>query len=277
MKATEPMTANTGANILQLSDVHKKYTAAEVLKGVSFSLKEKEILGIIGPSGGGKSTLLKIMDLLEPFDRGSIEYHILQHNLTLSANDEIVSNDAQNLTNRSIEAAVNMLRQDIGFVFQGFNLWEDRTVLGNLILAPTIVRGVSHEVAENRALQLCSQFGLKDKLRAKVWQLSGGQKQRVAIIRALMMEPKLMLFDEITSALDPVLTVDVMQIIKELQKSGLTMVVVTHHIEFASSLCDRIMFLSEGRSLQLDTPQNIMRTPATPEVAKFLDILRAAR
>jgi len=175
------------------------------------------------------------------------------------------------------EDGTNALRKDIGFVFQGFNLWEERTVLGNLVLAPMVVLAQPRGAAEERARELCRQFGLGDKIEAKVTQLSGGQRQRVAIIRALMMEPKIMLLDEVTSALDPVLTVEVMQAIRQLREKGLTMIVVTHHLEFASSLCDRIMFLSRGEAVQIDTPENLRSAPASPEVKQFLEVLRDAR
>lgn len=234
-------------------------------------------MGVIGPSGGGKTTLLRCLDLLETIEKGHIEYHG-PHNLSVTANGVTGLLNESNPQGASLlEHAINALRQDIGFVFQGFNLWDERTVLGNLILAPMIVLGQSHETASQKAQQLCQRFGLADKLHARAWQLSGGQRQRVAIIRALMMQPKLMLLDEITSALDPVLTVEVMQAIKQLRIDGLAMVIVTHHIEFASSLCDRILFLSNGRAVQIDTPENLRRSPATDEVKRFLDILRAAR
>lgn len=145
------------------------------------------------------------------------------------------------------------------------------------VLAPMVVLKQSREVVEQRARDLCRQFALEEKIEAKVSQLSGGQRQRVAIIRALMMEPRIMLLDEITSALDPVLTVEVMQAIRQLRQKGLTMVLVTHHLEFASSLCDRIMFLSHGEAVQVDTPTNLRASPASAEVKQFLEILRDAR
>jgi len=266
-----------GVELLRVDDIWKAFGDTPVLKGVSFTLREKEILGIIGSSGSGKTTLLKCLDLLETIDKGLIEYYG-PHKLSVTANGATgLRNCADGDTKPMLEDAVNALRKDIGFVFQGFNLWEERTVLGNLILAPMVVQGQPREVAENRAHELCRQFGIENKVEARVWQLSGGQRQRVAIMRALMMEPKLMLLDEITSALDPVLTVEVMQAIRQLRERGLTMIIVTHHIEFASSLCDRIMFLSQGRAVQIDTPENLRRSPATDEVKMFLDILRAAR
>ena len=269
--------ATSTQSALMVDGIWKSFGQTTVLQGISFALKEKEILGVIGPSGGGKTTLLRCLDLLETIDQGRIDYHG-PHNLFVAASGVSglkASGDGE--TQPIFENTINALRRDIGFVFQGFNLWEERTVLGNLILAPMVVLGHNREVASAKARELCEMFGLGDKLNARVWQLSGGQRQRVAIIRALMMQPKLMLLDEITSALDPVLTVEVMQAIRQLRDEGLTMIIVTHHIEFASSLCDRVLFLSEGRAVQIDTPENLRKSPATDEVRRFLDILRAAR
>lgn len=263
--------------VLRVEDIRKTFDKTPVLQGITFSLNEREILGVIGPSGGGKTTLLRCLDLIETIEQGRIDYHG-PHNLSLTANG-VSGLRACGLGEKApiSEDTVNALRRDIGLVFQGFNLWEERTVLKNLVLAPMVVLRQTFENAEHRAHRLCERFGLADKVDKRVWQLSGGQKQRVAIIRALMMEPKLMLLDEITSALDPVLTVEVMQAIRQLRDEGLTMIVVTHHIEFASSLCDRILFLSAGRGIQIDTPANLRKAPATKEVERFLDILGAAR
>jgi ABC-type polar amino acid transport system ATPase subunit len=269
--------ASTAGEILRVEGIWKRFGQTEVLRGVSFALRQGEILGIIGPSGGGKTTLLKCLDLLEPLDKGQIQYHG-PHNLTVTENGTSrLRADGDSVEGVLSEDATNALRQDIGFVFQGFNLWEERTVLGNLSLAPLVVLKLAREVVEQKARDLCRQFALEDKTEAKVSQLSGGQRQRVAIIRALMMEPKIMLLDEITSALDPVLTVEVMQAIRQLRDKGLTMVIVTHHIEFASSLCDRIMFLSHGEAVQIDTPENLRTAPASAEVKRFLEILHDAR
>lgn len=274
----QPATSSPGAqSLLRVDGIWKSFGDTPVLRGISFSLREKEILGVIGPSGGGKTTLLRCLDFLETIDQGRVDYHG-PHNLTVAANGLAgLRSGGDDETQPITENMINAVRRDIGFVFQGFNLWEERTVLGNLTLAPTVVLGHSREQATEKAHQLCERFGLADKVNARVWQLSGGQRQRVAIIRALMMQPKLVLLDEITSALDPVLTVEVMQAIRQLRNEGLTMILVTHHIEFASSLCDRIMFLSEGRAVQIDTPENLRKSPATDEVKRFLDILRAAR
>ncbi|MBX3734096.1 MAG: amino acid ABC transporter ATP-binding protein [Verrucomicrobiae bacterium] len=274
--STDSTHSPAGRKILRVAGICKRFGSSEVLREVSFGLREQEILGVIGPSGGGKTTLLKCLDLLETIEKGRIEYHG-PHNLVVTANGVTGLREAQATGSPPNEETINALRQDIGLVFQSFNLWDERTVLGNLTLAPIVVRGVGRLESETRAVDLCRQFGLADKVYSKVWQLSGGQRQRVAIIRALMMQPKLMLLDEITSALDPVLTVEVMQAVRKLREQGLTMIVVTHHIEFASSLCDRIMFLAHGEVVQIDTPENLRNAPVNDEVRKFLEILRAAR
>ena len=272
-----PLSVASDGHILRVENIWKRFGKMEVLRGVSFALKEREILGVIGPSGGGKTTLLRCLDLLTTVDKGQITYHG-PHNLTFAANgaSRLRTNGGDDESALS-ERAINALRRDVGFVFQGFNLWEDRTVLGNLVLAPAVVLHQAREIIQPRAVELCRQFGLEDKIEAKVSELSGGQRQRVAIIRALMMEPKIMLLDEITSALDPMLTVEVMQAIRKLREKGLTMVVVSHHLEFASSLCDRIMFLSRGEAVQIATPEELRIAPASADVRQFLEVLRTAR
>lgn len=268
-----------GANeILKVQGLCKSYNGEYILKGVSFSLSEKEILGIIGPSGGGKTTLLRSIDLLDPIDQGCIYYD----NYVLEGNGKNNTGDAarlvtspENPSRTLTEEELLKIRRNIGFVFQGFNLWEDKSVLDNLILAHTVVLKTNRKEASEKALELCHQFGLQSKVKSKARDLSGGQKQRVAILRALMMDPRLILLDEITSALDPILTAEVLQAIRKLRDKGLAMIIVTHHIEFASTVCDRIMFLSEGEIVQLDTPSNLRQFPASDDVRKFLEIIKS--
>lgn len=276
-KLRETLAFSNSEDIIRVKNVYKAFSGQAVLKDVSFNLRQKEILGIIGPSGVGKTTLLKCLNLLEIIDKGEIEYFGCIK-ISVGSNGEMGIED---LIDQKVyplsDTTISVLRNNIGFVFQGFNLWEERTVQDNLILAPRIVLGKSKMEAKSEARKLSSQFGLEEKLKSKGWELSGGQKQRVAIMRALMMNPKIILLDEITSALDPVLTVEVMQAIRKLRDRGLTMLIVTHHIEFATSLCDRLLFLSNGQAIQIDTPEKLRNSPATEEVKNFLEILKSAR
>ena len=263
------------ADLICVEKINKSFREISVLKQVSFTVKNREIIGVIGPSGGGKTTLLRCLDFLVRIEGGSIKYNFIPSSLVIDKSGiSQATVGPVSKQDKSSEVA-NILRKNIGFVFQGYNLWEDRTILSNLILAPMVVRAFHRDTAEQMAYEFSKQFGIEDKLSAKAWQLSGGQKQRVAIIRALMMEPRIILLDEVTSALDPVLTLGVMEAISSRRDRGLTMIIVSHHIEFVSSLCDRVIFLSKGQIEQIDTPEVLKRYPATNEVAKFLAILRA--
>lgn len=261
--------------LITVEGLRKSYGGLRVLDNLSFGLSHGGILGIIGPSGSGKTTLLRCIDLLETIEGGTITYHG-PFGVQLTATRGLERTEESKATNGAVQVLPSMVRRKIGFVFQAFNLWEDRSVLQNLTLAPRVVQGMAPEQAEERALHLLVRFDLKDKLLSKVWQLSGGQRQRVAIVRALMMEPEILLCDEVTSALDPVLAYEVLQMIRSLRDEGLTMIVVTHHIDFVASLCDRVAYLNNGRFQQIDTPDRLMKEPATPEIEKFLSILRIA-
>ena len=232
-------------------------------------------MGIIGPSGSGKTTLLRCLDLLETIEEGTITYRG-PLGIQLTPISELKMIKESTATDRVIQPLPSEIRRKIGFVFQAFNLWEDHSVLQNLTLAPRVVQGMAPIEADERAESLLARFGLKDKLLSKVWQLSGGQRQRVAIVRALMMQPSILLCDEVTSALDPLLAYEVLEMISALRDEGLTMIVVTHHIEFAASLCDQIAYLNDGRFIQIDTPERLLKEPATPEIKDFLNILRIA-
>jgi len=261
--------------VLKVTNLRKNFGKLEVLKGLSFTLSRREILGVVGPSGGGKSTLLRCLNFLEWPTEGDITYCGRIGVSRKNGERHLTADDGSQIQLGDIDLC--RFRSRVGFVFQAFNLWEERSVMGNLTLAPRVVLGHSRRAAEDRAGALCKQFGIAAKLNARVADLSGGQRQRVAIIRALMMEPSVMLLDEVTSALDPVLTLEVMQAIRQLRDRGLTMVVVTHHIEFAASLCDRIMFLSGGVALQIDTPAKLRSHPVSDEIGSFLDVLQRAR
>lgn len=258
---------------LQVEEISKVYGNQRILDGISFQIHEGEILGIIGPSGGGKSTLLQCIDLLAGFEGGRIVYD--EKTIVESRKGRLHVN-SQGIWYPLTESAVNTLRRQIGFVFQGLNLWENKTVLQNLTLAPIVVSKRPSRDVVLQAQRLCLEFEVENKLHQPVRQLSGGQRQRVAIARALMMEPTLLLLDEATSALDPVLTVGLMSTVRKLRSTGITMIIVTHHLEFASSLCDRLMFVAGGKLIQVGTPQELRHESASREVEDFLSVLRMA-
>ena len=267
---------NTDGPVLSVSHLGKSYNGHRVLSDVTFELGAGEIVGIIGPSGGGKTTLLRCIDLLESFESGEILFNSTCR--VSCGNGGVLSiRDAESNAELSTAKELVRIRKNIGLVFQSLNLWESKSVLKNLILGPTIVHGRPKEQVICDATELAEQFGLKSKLQSKGWELSGGQKQRVAILRTLLMNPKVILLDEVTSALDPVLTLDVLQAIRTLRETGLAMIVVTHHIEFATSLCDKLMFLSDGKIVKIDTPMNLRNSPQTDEIRQFLEVLRSTR
>jgi ABC-type polar amino acid transport system ATPase subunit len=258
--------------LISVRNISKSYGKHLVLDNISFDLNEGEIIGVIGPSGSGKTTLLKCLDFLTFIDTGVINIDNL--NIKVNTDKEIeirIDSEKELMT----ESSLIKLREKIGFVFQAFNLWEERTVLQNITLAPIKVQYRNKDEVKEAAKELCSQFGLNEKLYSKVYELSGGQKQRVAIIRALMMNPKFMFLDEITSALDPILTSEVLEAIKQLRNKGLSMLIVTHHIHFASNLCDRLMFLDKGRIIQLDKPNVLKEYPQNSSIKTFLKTLES--
>ena len=214
--------------LLKIRDLKKAFGKLEVLKGLATDIRKGEVVVMIGPSGGGKSTFLRCMNLLEQPTEGTIEFEGI----------DIVSAD---------EKTKNRVRSEMGMVFQHFNLFPHLSILDNITLAPRLVRGVAREEAEKKAMELLERVGLAAKAAAYPQQLSGGQKQRVAIVRALAMEPKVMLFDEPTSALDPEMVGEVLDVMKDLARNGMTMVVVTHEMRFARDVATRVLFLDGGR------------------------------
>lgn len=262
--------------VLRGSAITKLYGARRVLNALSLSLRSQEVLGIIGPSGGGKSTLLRCLAALDILDSGSITYFGQTTLLRSAGADPELKVDDKASVVRSDDCLIP-IRRDIGLVFQHFNLWEDRTLLDNLTLGPRVVLGMSKREASARAIEFCDRFGLGGRFRDRVSHLSGGQKQRAAIIRALIMEPKILLLDEVTSALDPILTYRMMELLSQLREAGQSMVLVTHHIEFASSLCDRLIFIAGGAVTQSGTPDELKNNPVNAEVMEFLKVLERAR
>lgn len=243
---------NDNSSLIVVDDVKKYYNDGEIkaLDGVSTDIRKGEVVVIIGPSGSGKSTLLRTLNLLEHPTDGKIIF------------------DGVNLMDKNVN--INLHRQKMGMVFQHFNLFPHMTILDNMTLAPMKVKGVSKEDAEKKALELLERVGLADRAGAYPIQLSGGQKQRVAIVRALAMEPEVMLFDEPTSALDPEMVGEVLDVMKELAKEGMTMVVVTHEMGFAREVGNRVLFMADGKLLVDGTPTEIFDNPTNPRLQEFL-------
>jgi len=236
--------------LLRVEDLHKRYGKDEVLKGVSFSLEKGETKVIIGPSGTGKSTLLRCINRLTEPDRGKIWLEDVE------------------ITSPRVN--IHRIRAQIGFVFQDFNLFTHLTALDNVRLGLMRVKGLSKQEATARAMQELARVGLADKAKAYPAELSGGQQQRVSIARALAMDPKLILFDEPTSALDPELIGDVLAVMEDLAKSGMTMLVVTHEMGFARTVADEIIFMEKGVIVEQGPPEQLFRNPKHPRTAEFL-------
>jgi polar amino acid transport system ATP-binding protein len=241
---------------LVLEDVHKSFGKHEVLKGIDLELAPHEVVCLIGASGSGKSTLLRCVNLLEPIDAGRIAL----------GGDEI--------TARGVK--VDRVRRRIGIVFQAFNLFPHMTVLRNVTLGPRQALGKPRAEAEAEGLELLGRFGLADRAGDYPDRLSGGQQQRVAIVRALAMQPELMLLDEVTSALDPELVAEVLSVIRELAEGGMTMLIATHEMSFARDIANRVCFLDEGVILEEGDPEQIFSAPREPRTQQFLQRIVAA-
>ena len=239
-------------NIIRASDVKKYFKGDEIkaLDGVSLDIKKGEVVVIIGPSGSGKSTFLRCLNLLE-----------------VPTGGQILFNDVD-ITDKKCN--INIHRQKMGMVFQHFNLFPHMTILKNMTLAPMKLLGKTKQEAEEKAMQLLQRVGLADRADAYPSQLSGGQKQRVAIVRALCMEPEVMLFDEPTSALDPEMVGEVLDVMKELAREGMTMVVVTHEMGFAKEVGDRVVFMDQGQIVEQGAPDELFTAPKHPRLQDFL-------
>jgi polar amino acid transport system ATP-binding protein len=235
--------------IVKVRDLHKSFGALKVLDGVSFEIEHSQVVALIGPSGSGKSTLLRSMNRLEKIDRGTLE--VCGHRVCDPAID------------------LNKLRRDVGIVFQSFNLFPHLTVRENVELGPRVARGKDRAEAAAISEAVLRKVNLLAKLDAYPEQLSGGQQQRVAIARSLAMEPQMMLFDEVTSALDPFLTGEVLAAMEDLAAGGMTMLIVTHEMEFARKVADTIVFMHNGRICEKG-PGGILDSPETPELRKFI-------
>ncbi|HET7272470.1 MAG TPA: amino acid ABC transporter ATP-binding protein [Rubrobacter sp.] len=243
---------------LVLEDVHKSFGENEVLKGIDLTVAPHEVVCLIGASGSGKSTLLRCVNLVEPIDSGRVVV------------------EREEITAEGVDA--NRIRRRIGIVYQSFNLFPHMTVLRNITLAPREALKMDRGEAERQARALLTRFGLLDKQDEYPDRLSGGQQQRVAIVRALAMRPHIMLLDEVTSALDPELVAEVLAVIRELAREGMTMLIATHEMGFARDIADRVCFLDAGRILEQGPPERIFTAPQNPRTRQFLGrIIEAGR
>lgn len=236
--------------MIKVIDVYKSFGQLQVLKGVNFQVAPREVVCVIGPSGSGKSTLLRCINQLEATNSGQVYI------------------DGEELTHPKTD--INQIRQQVGMVFQLFNLFPHKTTLENITMAPIKIKGINKADAEKLAMELLGKVGLTDKAHVYPGKLSGGQKQRVAIARALAMQPKVMLFDEPTSALDPEMVGEVLAVMKNLAFEGMTMVVVTHEMGFAREVGDRVVFMDEGIIVEEGLPQDIFDNPQNPRTQVFL-------
>ncbi len=248
--AEQPGTAATTDPVVRLEGVHKSFGDNEVLRGIDLEVASGEVLTIVGPSGSGKSTLLRCVNLLEPLNAGRIFF------------------EGEEITRKGMD--VSAVRQRIGMVFQQFNLFPHLTVMDNLTLAARRIRHRPRAEAEQRAHELLARVGLSEKAGQHPHQLSGGQQQRVAIARALMMEPHVMLFDEVTSALDPELVGEVLIVMRDLARDGMTMLVVTHEMQFAREVGDRLVFMDDGRIVETGIPATVLDSPREERTRRFL-------
>jgi polar amino acid transport system ATP-binding protein len=244
--------------MLRLEGVHKRFGKLEVLRGVDLELDKGEVVCVIGPSGSGKSTLLRCINLLEPPEEG----HIFL--------------DGREITHparKEQQEDIDFVRRRVGIVFQQFNLFPHKSALSNVGLAQTKVLGRSYDEARKKAETLLARVGLTDKLHEYPDRLSGGQQQRVAIARALAMDPMVMLFDEVTSALDPELVKEVLDVMRELAAEGMTMIVVTHEMGFARDVASRVVFMDEGRIIEEGRPADVLERPSEERTKQFLGVV----
>ena len=236
--------------MIKVYNLKKSFNHLEVLKGIDCEIEKGEKIVVIGPSGSGKSTFLRCLNLLETPTEGQIWF------------------DGQCITDK--KADINEVRKHMGMVFQHFNLFNNKTVLGNITLAPVHFKMMTKDEANEKALALLDRVGLKDKADAYPSQLSGGQKQRIAIVRSLAMNPKVLLFDEPTSALDPEMVGEVLDVMKELANEGMTMVVVTHEMGFAREVATRVLFMDEGKICEENNPKDFFANPQNARLQEFL-------
>ena len=236
--------------MIRIENLNKYFGEKHVLKNINLEIREGEVVALIGPSGSGKSTLIRCIDCLEEPDSGDI--YINGKNIVQSGKE------------------IDKIRQNIGMVFQHFNLFPHKTVLENITLAPILTKRMTKKEAENKAIELLETMDLLDKVNEYPGSLSGGQKQRIAIARSLAMEPDIMLFDEATSALDPEMVGEVLKVMKDLAKSGMTMIVVTHEMAFAKEVSDRVVFMADGEIVEENSAVELFENPQHPRTIEFL-------
>ena len=253
----------TNDKLIEVKNLKKHFAGGTIkaLDDVSVDVNKGDVMVVIGPSGSGKSTLLRSLNLLEQPTGGSILFHGI----------DITKKKFVNKQGKTEKVNINLHREKMGMVFQHFNLFPHKTILDNMILAPMKVLHMPKEEAIEKAKGLLKRVGLEDRGNAYPVQLSGGQKQRIAIVRALMMEPEVMLFDEPTSALDPEMVGEVLEVMKELAQAGMTMVVVTHEMGFAREVGNRVLFMADGKLLEQGTPEEIFEHPKHPRLQDFLN------
>jgi polar amino acid transport system ATP-binding protein len=252
----------TRDKLIQVTDLEKHYNFGRIkaLDGISVDINRGDVMVVIGPSGSGKSTFLRSLNLMEEPTGGAI----------LFDNVDITKKKYRDENGKWVKIDMDLHRQKMGMVFQHFNLFPHMTIMENMILAPVKVKKMPEEEAKQKALALLQRVGLEDRKDAYPIQLSGGQKQRIAIVRALMMEPEVMLFDEPTSALDPEMVGEVLEVMKQLAQEGMTMVVVTHEMGFAREVGNRILFMADGKLLESGTPTEVFDNPKHPRLQEFL-------
>ncbi len=252
----------TGDKLIEVSDLKKYYNkgAIKALDGVTVDICRGDVVVVIGPSGSGKSTFLRSLNLLEEPTGGSIVFDGV----------DITKKKIRDASGKLVKLDIDKHRQKMGMVFQHFNLFPHKTIMENMTLAPVQVKKIPQAEAEEKAHALLKRVGLDDRADAYPIQLSGGQKQRIAIVRALMMEPDVMLFDEPTSALDPEMVGEVLDVMRELAREGMTMVVVTHEMGFAREVGSRVLFMADGKLLEENTPEELFGHPKNPRLRDFL-------
>jgi len=258
--ASIPALGQTENPLIVVRDVHKNFGTLEVLKGVSLDVDAGEVVVIIGPSGSGKTTLLRTLNCLEAVDAGTITIDGIR----------VADQGPDGKASRPDEKTIRSVRSEIGMVFQRFNLFPHMKVIDNVAVGPVRVRGLPRDEARQRAEVLLAKMGLSDKAYVYPHKLSGGQQQRVAIARALAMQPRAMLFDEVTSALDPELVGEVLAVMRQLAKDGMTMIIVTHEMQFAREAADRVIVMDGGRIIEVGQPSALFHAPSNPRTANFL-------